>query len=277
MDQLNALHILGLEPGCSQQEIRDAYRALTLEHHPEDDPAGFARIQEAYRTLTRRSQPEFRPTEREEEEEVSEDAFFDRIGADADRRAQQAYAAFREEEMLKNILVYQEKLPDPQTLSDLLKHRSLNDAQYQVLRNKVKEADFYRNYKDQKGYQELREYLDDKVGVKPLSQKGTILLTVLYALAAVFGRWRDPSAAPFIVISLFTALFLHITLRRNVVIDLTRLIMSFVMLIPSLAFLIADDEASMVFGFLMGCVTLLAAVVFSILILIKAVQRNRRN
>ncbi|MBR2811435.1 MAG: hypothetical protein IKD69_08655, partial [Solobacterium sp.] len=196
---------------------------------------------------------------------------------DADRRAQQAYAAFREEEMLKNILVYQEKLPDPQTLYDLLKHRSLNDAQYQVLRNKVKEADFYRNYKDQKGYQELREYLDDKVGVKPLSQKGMILLTVLYALAAVFGRWRDPSAAPFIVISLFTALFLHITLRRNVAIDLTRLIMSFVMLVPSLAFLIADDEASMVFGFLMGCVTLLAAVFFSILILIKAFQRIRRQ
>lgn len=54
MDQLTAYRILGLEPGCAQEEIKEAYAALSKQYHPEEQPEKFQEIHEAYVTLTRR-------------------------------------------------------------------------------------------------------------------------------------------------------------------------------------------------------------------------------
>ena len=53
MDQLTAYRILGLEPGCTPEEIRAAYAALSKKFHPEEQPDEFRTIHEAYRLLTR--------------------------------------------------------------------------------------------------------------------------------------------------------------------------------------------------------------------------------
>lgn len=55
MDQLTAYRILGLEPGCSPEEIKEAYAALSKQYHPEEEPEKFQEIHEAYVTLTRRN------------------------------------------------------------------------------------------------------------------------------------------------------------------------------------------------------------------------------
>lgn len=55
MDQLTAYKILGLEPGCSLDEIKEAYAALSKQYHPEEEPEKFQEIHEAYATLTRRN------------------------------------------------------------------------------------------------------------------------------------------------------------------------------------------------------------------------------
>ena len=54
MDQLTAFQILGLEPGSSPQEIKEAYATLSKQYHPEEEPEKFQEIHEAYVTLTRR-------------------------------------------------------------------------------------------------------------------------------------------------------------------------------------------------------------------------------
>lgn len=53
MDQLTAYRILGLEPGCSRTEIKEAYAALSKIYHPEDYPEKFQELSEAYQTLIR--------------------------------------------------------------------------------------------------------------------------------------------------------------------------------------------------------------------------------
>lgn len=53
MDQLTAYRILGLEPGCTPEEIRAAYAALSKKFHPEEQPDEFRKIHDAYRLLTR--------------------------------------------------------------------------------------------------------------------------------------------------------------------------------------------------------------------------------
>ena len=53
MDQLNAYRLLGLEPGCSREEIKEAYAALSKLYHPEDYPEKFQEIHEAYQILNR--------------------------------------------------------------------------------------------------------------------------------------------------------------------------------------------------------------------------------
>jgi hypothetical protein len=40
--------VLGLQPGSSAQEIRQAYARLVRQHRPDDDPAGFRRVRDAY-------------------------------------------------------------------------------------------------------------------------------------------------------------------------------------------------------------------------------------
>lgn len=55
MDQLTAYKILGVEPGCSRDEIKEAYAALSKMYHPEDYPEKFQEIHEAYQTLNRAS------------------------------------------------------------------------------------------------------------------------------------------------------------------------------------------------------------------------------
>lgn len=54
MDQLMAYRILGLEPGCSPEQIKEAYATLSKQYHPEEEPEKFQEIHEAYVTLTRR-------------------------------------------------------------------------------------------------------------------------------------------------------------------------------------------------------------------------------
>lgn len=54
MDQLTAYQILGLEPGSSLEEIKEAYATLSKQYHPEEEPEKFQEIHEAYVTLTRR-------------------------------------------------------------------------------------------------------------------------------------------------------------------------------------------------------------------------------
>lgn len=54
MDQLTAYRILGLEPGSSPEEVKEAYAALSKQFHPEEEPEKFQEIHEAYVTLTRR-------------------------------------------------------------------------------------------------------------------------------------------------------------------------------------------------------------------------------
>mgnify|MGYP002049081262 CR=1 FL=1 len=50
MFEREALSILKLERGASQDEIKKAYRKLSLEHHPDKggDSAAFIRVHEAY-------------------------------------------------------------------------------------------------------------------------------------------------------------------------------------------------------------------------------------
>ncbi len=53
MDQLTAYHILGVEPGSSVEEIKEAYALLSKRYHPEEEPERFQEIHDAYVTLTR--------------------------------------------------------------------------------------------------------------------------------------------------------------------------------------------------------------------------------
>lgn len=54
MDELTAYRILRVQEGCSIQEIKEAYAALSKEFHPEEHPEEFQQIHEAYTVLTRR-------------------------------------------------------------------------------------------------------------------------------------------------------------------------------------------------------------------------------
>lgn len=54
MDKSQAYAILQIAPGSSQEEIREAYAALSRQYHPEEHPEEFQQIHEAYMTLRRR-------------------------------------------------------------------------------------------------------------------------------------------------------------------------------------------------------------------------------
>lgn len=54
MDKPKAYAILQIKPGSSQEEIREAYVALSRQYHPEEHPEEFQQIHEAYMTLRRR-------------------------------------------------------------------------------------------------------------------------------------------------------------------------------------------------------------------------------
>lgn len=41
MDELRAYKVLGLEPGASREEIKEAYARLSKEFHPEECPEEF--------------------------------------------------------------------------------------------------------------------------------------------------------------------------------------------------------------------------------------------
>lgn len=51
MDELRAYQILGLEPGCSMEELRAAYANQSKKYHPEESPEEFQQIHEAYALL----------------------------------------------------------------------------------------------------------------------------------------------------------------------------------------------------------------------------------
>lgn len=54
MDELRAYEILGLNEGCSREDIKAAYAKLSKEYHPEEHPDEFQQVHEAYSVLTRR-------------------------------------------------------------------------------------------------------------------------------------------------------------------------------------------------------------------------------
>ena len=53
MDQLTAYKVLGLEPGASPEEVKEAYATLSKKYHPEEHPEEFQKIHDAYATLAR--------------------------------------------------------------------------------------------------------------------------------------------------------------------------------------------------------------------------------
>lgn len=56
MDKAQAYAVLRIEPGCTQEEIKEAYAALSRQYHPEEYPEEFQQIHDAYRMLRRREQ-----------------------------------------------------------------------------------------------------------------------------------------------------------------------------------------------------------------------------
>ena len=76
MYESEAYEILHIKRGSSQEEIREAYAALSKQYHPEEHPEEFQRIHEAYMTLRRRCRgqrnerrnPEPKPRPKEAEE-----------------------------------------------------------------------------------------------------------------------------------------------------------------------------------------------------------------
>lgn len=56
MDKAQAYAVLRIEPGCTQEEIKEAYAALSRQYHPEEYPEEFQQIHDAYRMLRRRGQ-----------------------------------------------------------------------------------------------------------------------------------------------------------------------------------------------------------------------------
>lgn len=56
MDKAQAYAVLRIEPGCTQEEIKKAYAALSRQYHPEEYPEEFQQIHDAYRMLRRREQ-----------------------------------------------------------------------------------------------------------------------------------------------------------------------------------------------------------------------------
>ncbi|MBQ8803633.1 MAG: DnaJ domain-containing protein [Tyzzerella sp.] len=72
MDQLTAYRVLGLEPGSSPEQIKEAYAALSKQYHPEEEPEKFQEIHEAYVTLTRRKRRGSVQNAYQENEEIQE-------------------------------------------------------------------------------------------------------------------------------------------------------------------------------------------------------------
>ena len=98
MDQLTAYNILGLEPGSSPEEIKEAYAALSKQYHPEEEPEKFQEIHEAYVTLIRRkrrgSVGNVYQEERHEpkEEAKQEELDFGRVGTQHESPKEPEYA-----------------------------------------------------------------------------------------------------------------------------------------------------------------------------------------
>lgn len=79
MDELRAYKVLGLQPGSSEKEIKEAYAALSKQFHPEEYPEEFQQIHEAYTTLVRGSRRRGRRTESvqstERQEHIQQETF----------------------------------------------------------------------------------------------------------------------------------------------------------------------------------------------------------
>lgn len=77
MYESEAYEILHIKRGSSQEEIKEAYAALSKKYHPEEHPDEFQQIHEAYMTLRRRSRgqrSERRNPEQESKTMEAEDA-----------------------------------------------------------------------------------------------------------------------------------------------------------------------------------------------------------
>lgn len=62
-----AYKVLGLVPGCSKEEIKEAYVTLSKKYHPEEYPKEFQEIHEAYKMLSKRGRPNIMIRKKDEE------------------------------------------------------------------------------------------------------------------------------------------------------------------------------------------------------------------
>ncbi|WP_294784878.1 DnaJ domain-containing protein [uncultured Eubacterium sp.] len=69
MYESEAYEILHIKRGSSQEEIKEAYAALSKQYHPEEHPEEFQRIHEAYMTLHRRNRGRRADSQNQESEQ----------------------------------------------------------------------------------------------------------------------------------------------------------------------------------------------------------------
>ena len=80
MDKLTAYKILGLKRGADLEAVREAYKALVQDIHPEDDPERFSEVQSAYRYLLRQNSSKNRPAVKDMQYREPGNAQFDVSG-----------------------------------------------------------------------------------------------------------------------------------------------------------------------------------------------------
>ena len=69
MYESEAYEILHIKRGSSQEEIKEAYAALSKQYHPEEHPEEFQRVHEAYMTLRRRNRGRRADSQNQESEQ----------------------------------------------------------------------------------------------------------------------------------------------------------------------------------------------------------------
>ena len=81
MDKLTAYKILGLKRGAELEAVREAYKTLVQDIHPEEDPERFSEVQSAYRYLLRQNSGKSRPAVKDIQYREPANVQFDASGA----------------------------------------------------------------------------------------------------------------------------------------------------------------------------------------------------
>lgn len=148
MDQLTAYRILRLEPGCSPEEIRTAYAALSKEFHPEEQPEEFQRIHEAYRVLVKGSRgrqsscennydPGFhevlrRTEERLREEQKQKNLNFDEILQQTEEETPESREEYEFDDVLEQAQehIAEEEAPEKYDFESVLRQDEQNEREH---------------------------------------------------------------------------------------------------------------------------------------------------